>query len=244
MIKPSVLYIEDNPYHADLVNAYLEHSPLGEFSVVWVKDLKDAVLQLDQHDFHIILLDFDLPRLDPFDSLRSLKHLGISSSIVIYTSLTESDRALESLKIGADDFLLKENIDPDSLAKSILFAYQRRQRTRALEETNSQLQKFVEVTDYTKEEVISPITNKDGEITHFVANKENVTEKKILSDKLEATMKRLERSSSSGMLRKSISLNIQASTGRYHLMMGFKHILHFVLDNHRMVQLYFIQTIN
>ena len=164
MIKLSVLYIEDNPYHADLVNAYLEHSPLGEFSVVWVKDLKDAVLQLDQHDFHIILLDFDLPRLDPFDSLRSLKHLGISSSIVIYTSLTESDRALESLKIGADDFLLKENIDPDSLAKSILFAYQRRQRTRALEETNSQLQKFNAAAEQSANTVV--ITNIKGEIEY------------------------------------------------------------------------------
>lgn len=271
MIKLSVLYIEDNPYDADLVNAYLEQSAWAEFSVVWVKDLKDADLQLDQHDFHLVMLDFDLPSLDTFDSLRSLKHLGKNCSIVIYTSLSESDRALESLKIGADDFLLKENVDADSLAKSLLFAYQRRQRIKALEEVNSNLQKFnaaaeqsantvvitnikgeieyvnqkfVEVTGYTKEEVIgnnprvlksgkqdrsyyeelwqtvlsgkpwrgkfenikkdgtpfweeaviSPITNKDGEVTHFVANKENVTEKKFLSDELEATLRRLERS--------------------------------------------------
>lgn len=81
-------------------------------------DGEEAVEKAIKYNPDVILLDINMPKMNGIDTLRRLKDLGIKSSIIMLTIHEDREYLRETLKIGADGYVLKDS-DADSLIKAI-----------------------------------------------------------------------------------------------------------------------------
>src|SRR5215813_4138073 len=111
-----ILHLEDDRSDAELVQAVLETE--GVLShVTRVETLADFVASLEQGGFDIILADYTLPSFDGLSALK-IAHAKCPDVPFIFVSGTLGEEvAIEALKIGATDYLLKERLS--RLAPSI-----------------------------------------------------------------------------------------------------------------------------
>jgi CheY-like chemotaxis protein len=102
---PKVLVADDDPQMRRLVRAVLEREGM---QVVEAADGLDAVDAIGQHQFDLIILDMDMPRLD---GLGVLEELGTSVSTaqipVIVLTARSDDTESRALDLGAQDYLTK-----------------------------------------------------------------------------------------------------------------------------------------
>jgi DNA-binding NtrC family response regulator len=101
---PRVLVVDDDSSFRSLLSQELELS----FPDVAVAETAARALQLtDEIDFDIILLDIRLPDRSGLDVLRDMKQRAFEGEIIMLTGHATLDTAVESLKMGAYDYLTK-----------------------------------------------------------------------------------------------------------------------------------------
>jgi len=120
-----VLLIEDEPGDAGLVQIKLHNAKVIIFQLTWVETLTDAKIQLTKQHFDVLLLDLSLPDSSGLDTLKKAQMIAIETPIIILTGQNNTDFALESLKIGAADYLVKGDFSQDSLIRTIRYTLQR-----------------------------------------------------------------------------------------------------------------------
>lgn len=100
-----ILVVDDEQPVRDVLRRFLEGQG---YEVVVASDGKGALGACRQHAFAAILLDLYLPKLNGLEVLRQLREEGRDAS-VIYTmsGKIDDDAARESLRLGANDFLVK-----------------------------------------------------------------------------------------------------------------------------------------
>lgn len=133
----SVLLIEDNPADASLVSRYLTSNELIKTSLKHCKDMSSALIELNSNEYAVILLDLSLPDSFGLNTLHILRQNipQRTLNIIVLTGNSDKKIGIEAIKAGAQDFLIKGNIDSDSLGKSIRFAIERVQTYKFLDET-------------------------------------------------------------------------------------------------------------
>ena len=102
-----ILLVEDNPRHAGLIRDELEiELPAAVVTVAQsVGEARDA---LENGRFDLVVLDFRLPDGDGLEILRELKKGGRREPVVFVTTSSSTAIAVEAMKIGAEDYIVKE----------------------------------------------------------------------------------------------------------------------------------------
>lgn len=108
--KLSILLIEDSPLDAALIRARLEHSNLN-FQVKQVSDPNDLEEVLGHDGYDIILSDYNLLGLPGDDILRRARSLCPDTPFVFVSGALGEEKAIELLKCGATDYILKDRLD-------------------------------------------------------------------------------------------------------------------------------------
>ena len=147
-----ILLVEDDPDDTVLVQETLSRTngTTPKFRLHCVSRLDAALERLTQGGIDIVLLDLSLPDAKGMETLTKL-HAQISDiPIVILTALDDEAHALEAVRKGADDYLVKGHVDKHVLVRTIRYAIERhriRRRlllvTKELRESNSRLEKQV-----------------------------------------------------------------------------------------------------
>ena len=106
----SVLHLEDNPLDAELVYVTLETAGF-EVSVTRVDTEKTYSDALDNSHFDLILADYSLPSFDGLSALRLLRTLKRDTPFVLLSGALGEELAIESLKQGATDYVLKHRLE-------------------------------------------------------------------------------------------------------------------------------------
>ncbi|OWY20568.1 PAS domain S-box protein [Sphingobacteriales bacterium UPWRP_1] len=135
--KIKVLLIEDNPGDAKLVEIYLRESPTIDFEMTQVTRLGEGIeLANRKKDFDIVLLDLHLPDSKGFQTLtKAIEGFPKSTSIVILTGLDDESIGIKAVESGAQDYLVKGQIDTTLLTRSVLHAIYRRKMQLEVETT-------------------------------------------------------------------------------------------------------------
>lgn len=81
-------------------------------------DGEEAIEKAQEYDIDVILLDINMPKTNGIETLRRLKDLGIRSKIIILTIHEDREYLFETMKIGANGYVLKDS-DADGLIKAI-----------------------------------------------------------------------------------------------------------------------------
>ncbi|MBD2164003.1 hybrid sensor histidine kinase/response regulator [Calothrix membranacea FACHB-236] len=143
-----ILLIEDNLAEARLLQEFLKQVQSKEFSVVHVQRLQDGVKELSRNElfgaYDVILLDLTLPDSEGLSSLPKLINCLPSIPIVVLTNTNDDTLAIEAVRQGAQDYLVKRQVNVDLLVRSIHYAIERKQVLESLRTTNQTLEHRVE----------------------------------------------------------------------------------------------------
>ena len=106
-MSQAALLVEDNSSHAELIADELELALTG-----WTLDLAptlaDARAKFGSRAYDLFVFDFRLPDGDGIELLREVRHLGIDTPTIFVTTASSAKLAVDAMKIGADDYLVKE----------------------------------------------------------------------------------------------------------------------------------------
>jgi signal transduction histidine kinase len=102
-----VLVVEDNRRHAELISDELHDSGVAA-TVDWAETGADALAQLSDHAVDLIVLDYRLPDTDGIELMKSLRARGLDTPVIFVTTADSVQLAVEAMKIGAEDFVQKQ----------------------------------------------------------------------------------------------------------------------------------------
>jgi len=102
--KLNILLVEDDYYLAETVCDYLEME--GQICHHAGNGRLGLTLALE-HNFHVILLDLNLPQMDGLDLCRQLRHKGIDTPVLMITARDSLGNKIAGFRAGTDDYLVK-----------------------------------------------------------------------------------------------------------------------------------------
>jgi len=156
-----ILMIEDNDDFGILVELYLSQHPEYVFQLVWKKSGEDGLRELESNlDFHIILMDYNLPGMNGVEVTRSLIERGITLPVVFITVHRDFNLAVETMKLGVEDFLVKEEISTPVLPRTIVSVLERvrlRQQLSALEISSKRIEAIQELVLGISQDLVTPL---------------------------------------------------------------------------------------
>ncbi|MDX2100645.1 MAG: response regulator [Leptolyngbyaceae cyanobacterium bins.59] len=135
-----ILLVEDSLADARLLQEILKGAMFSRFSVTHTQRLSEAIRSLVSTPFDVILLDLTLPDSAGLDSLNVLLQNAPHLPIVVLTHTSDHDLAVEAVRRGAQDYLVKRQMTQDSLGRSLRYAIERKQAAEALREVNEILE--------------------------------------------------------------------------------------------------------
>ena len=118
-----ILLIEDSPSDAQLLHLLLGAD--SQFSVVTATRVSRGIASLSEGHIDLVLLDLSLPDGDGIDTLRRVRCAARNIPIVILTGLDDEALAIMALREGAQDYLIKGEIDRSLLVRVIRYACER-----------------------------------------------------------------------------------------------------------------------
>ncbi|MBK9425394.1 MAG: PAS domain S-box protein [Bacteroidetes bacterium] len=128
MIEPGeikVLIVEDNAGDAILVEEYLKVSDIGIRSVHIAGDLEAAAKIISEVDISVALLDLNLVHTRGLETFERFVKIAPKIPVVVLSGSDDEEIALETMKRGAQDYLVKGNYHPSLLGKSLHYAIER-----------------------------------------------------------------------------------------------------------------------
>ena len=120
-----VLIVEDNPVDALCIREALEATNSTKFAISHVENLAEARERLGKEAFNVLVLDLGLPESQGIETFREVKNIAPGIPIVVMSGLDDETVAIEAVRLGAQDYLLKGKWDAEVLKRSIYYAIER-----------------------------------------------------------------------------------------------------------------------
>ncbi len=140
----SILLFEDNPGDAGLIEEMVNDSTNYSFELVIVETMEDGIDLLKLGSYDIILLDLGLPDSDGINTFLNVQNVSFETPIIILTGLNVEDIAVKAVKMGAQDYLTKVQVDSELLERSIKYSIERKKVQIELQKYRDNLEEQVE----------------------------------------------------------------------------------------------------
>ena len=127
-----ILLIEDNPAYTRLIQKKLAVSSQAECQIECADHLSTGLEHLVKGEIDVVLLDLGLPDSQGLDTLRKVRAQAPAVPIVVATGLDDETLAVQAVRQGAQDYLVKGDIDSKTLWRVIRYAVERKQAEEAL----------------------------------------------------------------------------------------------------------------
>ncbi len=139
-----ILQVEDEPALARLLKEYLKMALREPYELVWVQRLAEATQTLTNQTFDLVLLDLGLPDSRGIETFLTLHNQVPHIPIIVLSGLDDEPTALKTLQSGAQDYLVKSNVDSHLLVRAVRYAIERKKVEAALGEERDLLQALIE----------------------------------------------------------------------------------------------------
>lgn len=118
-MKVSVLIVDDEKEYTDTLAQRLS---IRGFSVTPVYTGQEALDVMDRVDIDAVVLDVNMPGMSGIETLKAMKKLKPITQVIMLTGAATVNNAIEGMKQGAYDFLMKP-VDTDVLIEKINECY-------------------------------------------------------------------------------------------------------------------------
>lgn len=139
-----VLLIEDNPGDALLIRQALIDADHGSFELERADRLSTGLQRLGQRRFDCVLLDLGLPDSWGLDTLGSVRAKAPNVPTVVLTGVDDEDLAVTAAREGAQDYLVKGQVDGATVARGVRYAIERKRAEQAVRRSEERLRLLLE----------------------------------------------------------------------------------------------------
>ena len=129
-----ILLLEDDRNFSEMVREALAHTSKVNYTLVIEEMLQNALRTLGKQKFDVILLDLSLPDSRGFDTFAAIYAHAAQTPILVLTGMDDERLAVRMIREGAQDYLIKGQIDPTYLARVIRNAVERHRTRQRLEQ--------------------------------------------------------------------------------------------------------------
>ncbi len=159
-----VLLVEDDLNYAQLVQRILSKAQDAIFDVEWTDCLANALDRLTQGDIDVVLLDLTLPDSSGFDTFVRVNLQAPDAAVLVLTGTDDENLALKAVQIGAQDYLVKGEVNGKHLVRSILYGIKRHgvQKKEQPETSNPVETHFSNIIERNADGII--VLNKEGSV--------------------------------------------------------------------------------
>lgn len=140
----TILLVEDNPGDARLIRELFRDGQQRSFDIITVESFRKAYEWLHANHVDLALVDLSLPDSHGLETFRQLAEGYPSLPQVLLTGLDDRETAIQAVREGAQDYLLKGEVDEHVLIRAIDYAIERKRIQAELEAANARLQKSAE----------------------------------------------------------------------------------------------------
>ena len=130
-----VLLVEDSPDDARLIQVLLGKATESDFAITHEDRLAKGVVRLKQDRFDVVLLDFSLPDSFGLDTFLTIHETAPKVPVIVLTTLDDDELAAHAVREGAQDYLVKREVDTRLLVRSIRYAIARQAADDALRDS-------------------------------------------------------------------------------------------------------------
>ena len=124
----TALLLEDDEFDAAVTQELLEKCCKTTFTVTRATSLKEAVAALSRTDFEVALVDMNVLDSNGLDTVREAIKANPDVPIVVLTGHDDAETAIAALRIGAQDYLPKSELDNRTLQRIIQYAIERKEK--------------------------------------------------------------------------------------------------------------------
>ncbi len=169
-----ILIVDDNPkYLADALPMYGYEVAVATDGIQALK-----ILSKDADNIHLVLLDVMMPNMNGWDTLKTIRTTEKTKTlpVIMITAVSEEQKIISGLKIGADDYIVKPFVLPNLLAR--IEAVLRRSNW------NKKEAKSVDIS-FSTDEPVETLTQREKEILSLVAkgaSNHDIAEKLVLRE--------------------------------------------------------------
>ena len=155
-----VLLVEDNAGDARLLREMFSKEKAGSFELTHLTRMSEAVAHLARGGVDIVLLDMGLPDGHGIETVRRARAAAPDVAMIVLTGLEDESLAAEAIKEGAQDYLIKGQIENRALPRALRHAIERhRMQTETDLIEMQQLQLRDEFLSHVSHELRSPLTS-------------------------------------------------------------------------------------
>jgi len=127
-IPVRLLLVEDHPGDARLLAEIVGQFPGGRFEVVHERTLAKGMRRLEEEEsIGCVLLDLSMPNCRGLSAFQKLRDQEFNVPILVLSDFHDEELAVKAVQEGAQDFLVKSELRPDSLYRAIRYAMERHQ---------------------------------------------------------------------------------------------------------------------
>lgn len=123
----NILLIEDNDGDAFLIQEMLEKVTSEAFSIFHAPTLETGEPEYKMRNFNVLLLDLSLPGLSGMEAVEKVRGDLPSIPIIVMTGMDDEKKALDVIKRGAQDYIVKGQYANNILPRAIRYAIERKQ---------------------------------------------------------------------------------------------------------------------
>jgi phosphoserine phosphatase RsbU/P len=137
-----ILLVEDDPDDVWVMRNLLSDRWDGPFGLVQVELLSAGIERCAEDCFDVILLDLALPDSQGLETFLAMHAHAGGTPIVVLTGYADETTAVKAVQAGAQDYLVKGQVDDNLLVRSIRYAIERNRRYRAEEALRDASEEF------------------------------------------------------------------------------------------------------
>ncbi len=122
----TVLLADDDIGFAKIVQDQLQQFQNREFKLIWKENIDEALQEIQSnHSIDLIVTDYVFPGTNGLEFCLQLNQMNSEIPIVFLTATRDFKLAIEAMKLGVEDFLIKEDLTESVLPRTILNVLER-----------------------------------------------------------------------------------------------------------------------
>jgi signal transduction histidine kinase len=169
----NLLLVEDNPADANLIKQAFSRFTQENWQFVSAETLEDAIatyqtppIKPNSRSFDLVLLDLGLPDAKGLDTVQQFLAASPEAPVIVLSGLDDEKLALQAISVGAQDYLVKDQITLQALLKAIRFALRRQQTLSQIRQSETMAQQSLSYAQTINEQQIGFI----GMVSHELRN--------------------------------------------------------------------------
>lgn len=173
-----VLLIEDDEDDYILTEDTISEIPGKMYELDWAASYEAGLRAIEEHKYDVYLLDYRLGKENGLDLLKKMIGERFDAPLILLTGLGDRELDFEAMEAGAADFIVKTDLNPDLLDRSIRYAIQQFSTIGKLRRKEDELQQLNMHLEQKVKERTSELATAHEELKSILAKERELSELK------------------------------------------------------------------